>query len=54
VLFANRPIRHPRPALIDLAPTILAEFGLTPPGSMTGRNVLTPPALAAVASELCL
>jgi predicted AlkP superfamily phosphohydrolase/phosphomutase len=47
VLFANRPIQHPRPALIDLAPTILAEFGLTPPGSMTGRNVFTPPALAA-------
>jgi predicted AlkP superfamily phosphohydrolase/phosphomutase len=41
VLFANRPIRHPGPALIDLAPTILAEFGLPVPASMTGRNVLT-------------
>ena len=48
VLFANRPIQHPGPALIDLAPTILEEFGLTTPGSMTGRSVFRPPALAAV------
>lgn len=41
VLFANRPIRHPEPALIDMAPTILEEFGLTAPDSMTGRNVFT-------------
>jgi predicted AlkP superfamily phosphohydrolase/phosphomutase len=41
VLFANRPIRHPSPALIDLAPTILQEFGLPVPAGMTGRNVLT-------------
>jgi predicted AlkP superfamily phosphohydrolase/phosphomutase len=46
VLFTNRPIQHPGPALIDLAPTILEEFGLTPPGNMTGRSVFKPPAQA--------
>jgi len=39
VLFSNRPIRHPQPALIDLAPTILEEFGLQPPATMTGRSL---------------
>ncbi|MCK4340827.1 MAG: alkaline phosphatase family protein [Phycisphaerae bacterium] len=44
VLFSNQPIRHNTPALIDLAPTILEEFGLKVPHNMTGRNVLTSPA----------
>jgi predicted AlkP superfamily phosphohydrolase/phosphomutase len=38
VLFCNRPIRG-RPALIDVAPSILAEFGLATPSSMAGRNI---------------
>ncbi len=41
VLFCNRPIRIPDPALVDLAPTILTSFGVTPPDTMTGRNFLT-------------
>ncbi len=39
VLFANKPIRAESPSLVDLAPTILADFGLEKPSSMTGRNV---------------
>jgi bisphosphoglycerate-independent phosphoglycerate mutase (AlkP superfamily) len=33
-------MRNPRPALSDLAPTILADFGVTAPREMTGENVL--------------
>ncbi len=40
VLFSNRPIRGRAPSLVDLAPTILAEFGLPAPPSMVGKNVL--------------
>src|SRR5262249_51842679 len=39
VLFCNRPLRGRNPALVDLAPSILAEFGLPTPASMTGKNV---------------
>jgi predicted AlkP superfamily phosphohydrolase/phosphomutase len=39
VVFSNKPILHEQPALIDLAPTILEEFGLTPPRTMGGRSV---------------
>jgi predicted AlkP superfamily phosphohydrolase/phosphomutase len=39
VLFSNRPIAVPNPSLVDLAPSILTEFGLTIPSTMTGRNV---------------
>jgi len=39
VVFSNRPILHEQPALIDLAPTILEEFGLTPPRTMVGRSL---------------
>jgi predicted AlkP superfamily phosphohydrolase/phosphomutase len=38
VLFCNRPLRG-GPALIDLAPSILAEFGLPVPSSMTGKSL---------------
>jgi predicted AlkP superfamily phosphohydrolase/phosphomutase len=41
VLFSNRAIRVRTPRLIDLAPSILAEFGLPAPASMTGQNVFT-------------
>jgi predicted AlkP superfamily phosphohydrolase/phosphomutase len=40
VLWCSRPIRGKNPALVDLAPSILAEYGLATPASMTGRNVL--------------
>jgi predicted AlkP superfamily phosphohydrolase/phosphomutase len=43
VLFCNRPIheRGKPPSLVDLAPTILAEFGLPAPPSMVGRNLFS-------------
>lgn len=39
VLFSNRPISAPNPSLVDLAPSILTEFGQKIPPAMTGKNV---------------
>lgn len=39
VLFANRKIALDAPHLYDLAPTILAEFGIPKPGDMIGKNI---------------
>jgi predicted AlkP superfamily phosphohydrolase/phosphomutase len=39
VLFSNRPIRARDPSLVDMAPSILAEFDLPTPSSMVGRNI---------------
>jgi predicted AlkP superfamily phosphohydrolase/phosphomutase len=39
VLFCNRPIAADKPALIDLGPTILNEFGLQIPASMEGAGI---------------
>ena len=41
VLFSNRVIRAAAPALVDLAPSILAEFGLPTPSSMSGRSIFS-------------
>jgi hypothetical protein len=41
VLFSNRPLRTRNPSLVDLAPSILAEFGLEAPGSMTGKSIFS-------------
>jgi predicted AlkP superfamily phosphohydrolase/phosphomutase len=41
VLFCNRPSRAKAPRLIDLAPSILAEFGLPTPPSMDGRDIFS-------------
>ncbi|HEV3116291.1 MAG TPA: hypothetical protein VGY58_04510, partial [Gemmataceae bacterium] len=41
VLFSNRKIRGATPRLVDLAPSILAEFGLTAPSSMSGTNIFS-------------
>jgi predicted AlkP superfamily phosphohydrolase/phosphomutase len=41
VFFSNRPIRAKAPALVDLAPSILAEFGLSTPSAMEGRNIFS-------------
>lgn len=40
VLFANRPIAEPAPTLMNLAPTLLREFGLAIPRRMTNRPLL--------------
>jgi bisphosphoglycerate-independent phosphoglycerate mutase (AlkP superfamily) len=40
VLWCNKTIRGQSPSLVDLAPSILAEYGLDTPQQMTGRNVL--------------
>lgn len=40
VLFANRPLAAAAPALVDLAPTILAALGAPGGETMEGRNVL--------------
>ena len=39
VLFASRKIVMDAPHLYDLAPTILAEFGIPKPGDMIGKNI---------------
>ncbi len=41
VLFANRPIAAKAPTLTDLAPSVLAHFGLTKPSDMTGSDLFT-------------
>jgi predicted AlkP superfamily phosphohydrolase/phosphomutase len=39
VLCCSQTIRHKNPSLVDIAPSILAEFGLPTPSTMTGRNI---------------
>ena len=41
ILFSNRPIRAKTPRLVDLAPSILTQFGLAAPSSMTGENIFS-------------
>jgi predicted AlkP superfamily phosphohydrolase/phosphomutase len=41
VLCCNRRIQSQNPALVDVAPAILAEFGLPAPASMTGRSFIS-------------
>lgn len=39
ILFINKPIHAQSPTLLDLGPTILAEYGLNRPSAMVGRSV---------------
>jgi predicted AlkP superfamily phosphohydrolase/phosphomutase len=39
VLFSSRPLVRPRPTLCDLAPSVLAAFGVPAAAGMTGRNL---------------
>jgi predicted AlkP superfamily phosphohydrolase/phosphomutase len=39
VLWCNRPIHGRSPSLVDIAPSILAEYGLPTPETMTGKIV---------------
>jgi predicted AlkP superfamily phosphohydrolase/phosphomutase len=41
VLFTNRPLAGQSPSLVDLAPTILAEFGLKAPSTMVGKPLFS-------------
>jgi bisphosphoglycerate-independent phosphoglycerate mutase (AlkP superfamily) len=41
-LLSNRQIAAQNPALTDIAPTILAEFGITKPKDMMGQSVFQP------------
>ena len=41
VLFSNKPVAAPSPSLVDLAPSILGEFGLPTPDTMTGKSIFT-------------
>lgn len=50
VVFANKPIVRVGPSLIDLAPTILEEFNLTPPATMTGGSLFQAPASVTAAA----
>jgi predicted AlkP superfamily phosphohydrolase/phosphomutase len=39
VLWCNRALRSSTPSLVDIAPSILTEYGLPIPPAMTGKNV---------------
>jgi predicted AlkP superfamily phosphohydrolase/phosphomutase len=41
VLCCNRSIHSPSPSLVDLAPSILEDFGLPTPSSMVGRSIFS-------------
>jgi predicted AlkP superfamily phosphohydrolase/phosphomutase len=41
VLFSNRKISATAPALTDIAPTVLAEFGIRKPGDMIGHSIFS-------------
>lgn len=43
IILSNRTLRSPAPALIDIAPTMLAEFGIPQPDHMTGTNIFAAP-----------
>jgi predicted AlkP superfamily phosphohydrolase/phosphomutase len=41
VFFSSRPFRAQSPSLVDIAPSILDEFGLPAPLAMTGKSIFT-------------
>jgi len=40
VILSNRKVVPPNPSLLDIAPTVLAEFGITKPDDMKGSSLL--------------
>ena len=42
VVLSNKPVRLEAPALTDIAPTILAEWGIPKPAEMIGQSVFEP------------
>jgi arylsulfatase A-like enzyme len=47
VVLSNHKIHAEHPALTDIAPTILAEFGIATPDTMKGRSIFEPSRLKA-------
>ena len=43
VLVSNRPILTASPRLIDIAPTVLRFYGITPPAGLDGKALLKTP-----------
>lgn len=41
ILCCNKPFPLSEPSLVDVAPSILAEFGLPTPSTMSGRSIFT-------------
>lgn len=41
VVFSNRPIKRAAPSLVDIAPSVLSQFGLELPPSMEGKNIFS-------------
>jgi predicted AlkP superfamily phosphohydrolase/phosphomutase len=41
VLWCNKPFRAESPSLVDVAPSILAEFGRAVPATMSGRSIFS-------------
>jgi predicted AlkP superfamily phosphohydrolase/phosphomutase len=41
LLITNRPVIADRPSISDLAPTVLAAFGIDRPSQMTGRTLFS-------------
>src|SRR5262249_39611666 len=41
VLWCNKPFRAGSPSLVDLAPSILAEFGRETPATMSGKSIFS-------------
>ena len=39
MLLSNKPWKKERPAIWDLAPTILGDFGISRPGEMDGEKI---------------
>jgi bisphosphoglycerate-independent phosphoglycerate mutase (AlkP superfamily) len=39
MLLANRPLAVDDPSISDIAPTVLAAFGISKPSQMTGRTL---------------
>ncbi len=42
VILSNRKVVAAKPSLLDIAPTVLAEFGITKPDNMKGSSLLGP------------
>ena len=41
ILFCNRPISTKEASLVDIAPTVLAQYGISTPSEMTGKNIFS-------------